>query len=73
MDVWSEWPHVRFANTRRETEQRLAHPAIEDGPRGHCVDPLTFTYHGGPYVPGDRRCPPGGVRQCAQHGLILAG
>ena len=23
-------------------------PAIEDGPRGHCVDPLTFTYHGCP-------------------------
>ena len=26
-------------------------PAIEDGPRGLCVDLLTFTYHGGPRLP----------------------
>ena len=39
---------IRKHSPRNGTTYRHP-PAIEDGPRGLCVDPLTFTYHGCPY------------------------
>ena len=38
-------PSIRKHSPRNETTDHTQ-PAIEDGPRGLCVDPLTFTYHG---------------------------
>ena len=40
MDVWSEWPHVRFANTRREAGLRITQPRRRGRVEGSLRRPL---------------------------------